>query len=62
MIIGGERTKLQAAHHELCYSRAFIVHANLLQTREMLFDAHGKAFWFSAAYHGVASTIFAHCR
>jgi hypothetical protein len=24
-IIGGERTKLQAAHFKLCYSRAFIV-------------------------------------
>ena len=43
-IIGGERTKLQAAHSKLCYSRAFIVRAYLLQTHEMLFDAHGQAF------------------
>ena len=43
-IIGGERTKLQAAHFKLCYSRAFIVRAYLLQTHEMLFDAHGQAF------------------
>ena len=43
-IIGGERTKLQVAHFKLCYSRAFIVRAYLLQTHEMLFDAHGQAF------------------
>jgi len=43
-IIGGERTKLQAAHSKLCYSRAFIVRAYLLQTHEMLFDAHSQAF------------------
>ena len=43
-IIGGERTKLQAAHSKLCYSRAFIVRAYPLQTHEMLFDAHGQAF------------------
>jgi transposase len=43
-IIGGERIKLQAAHSKLCYSRAFIVRAYLLQTHEMLFDAHGQEF------------------
>jgi hypothetical protein len=43
-IIGNERTKLQIAHTKLSYSRAFIVRAYLLQTHEMLFDAHKHAF------------------
>ncbi len=43
-IIGHERTKLQVAHTKLSYSRAFIVRAYLLQTHEMLFDAHNHAF------------------
>lgn len=43
-IIGGERTKLQVAHFKLSYSRAFLVRAYLLQTHEMLFDAHAHAF------------------
>ncbi len=43
-IIGGERIKLQVAHVKLSYSRAFIVRAYLLQTHEMLFDAHHQAF------------------
>jgi len=43
-IIGGVRTKLQVAHVKLSYSRAFIVRAYLLQTHEMLFDAHNHAF------------------
>ncbi|MBN13930.1 MAG: IS21 family transposase [Pelagibacterium sp.] len=43
-LIGGERIKLQAAHTKLCYSRAFVVRAYLLQTHEMLFDAHNHAF------------------
>jgi transposase len=43
-IIGNERTKLQVAHTKLSYSRAFIVRAYLLQTHEMLFDAHTHAF------------------
>lgn len=43
-IIGNERTKLQAAPNKLSYSRAFIVRAYLLQTHEMLFDAHNHAF------------------
>jgi len=28
------------AHIKLCYSRAFIIRAFLLQTHEVLFDAH----------------------
>jgi transposase len=43
-IIGGVRVKLQAAHFKLSYSRAFIIRAYLLQTHEMLFDAHNHAF------------------
>ncbi|QXX73780.1 hypothetical protein MHY1_p00180 (plasmid) [Methylovirgula sp. HY1] len=43
-IIGNERTKLQVAHTKLSYSRAFVVRAYLLQTHEMLFDAHNHAF------------------
>lgn len=43
-IVGGVRTKLQVAHFKLSHSRAFIVRAYLLQTHEMLFDAHNHAF------------------
>ena len=43
-VIRGVRVKLQVAHVKLCYSRAFVVRAYLLQTHEMLFDAHNHAF------------------
>ncbi|MEM9964146.1 MAG: IS21 family transposase [Asticcacaulis sp.] len=43
-ILDGVRTKLQVAHFKLSHSRAFIVKAYLLQTHEMLFDAHVEAF------------------
>ena len=43
-VIGGERTKLQVAHVKLSHSRAFLVRGYLLQTHEMLFDAHWHAF------------------
>jgi transposase len=39
-VIEGDRTKLQVAHFKLAHSRAFILRAYLLQTHEMLFDAH----------------------
>jgi len=42
--IGGETTKLQVAHIKLSHSRAFLLRAYLLQTHEMLFDAHRHAF------------------
>ena len=42
--IGGERTKLQVAQFKLSHSRAFLLRAYLLQTHEMLFDAHAHAF------------------
>lgn len=42
--IDGERIKLQVAHIKLSHSRAFLVRAYLLQTHEMLFDAHWHAF------------------
>ena len=40
MRIGSRVTKLQIAHFKPCHSRAFILRAYLLQTYEMLFDAH----------------------
>ncbi|HEY1089896.1 MAG TPA: IS21 family transposase, partial [Burkholderiaceae bacterium] len=43
-VIAGERTKLQVAHFKLSHSRAFYIRAYLLQTHEMLFDAHNHAF------------------
>ena len=43
-VIGGERTKLQVAHIKLAHSRVFLVRAYLLQTHEMLFDAHWHGF------------------
>jgi len=43
-VIDGVRTKLQVAHFKLSYSRAFFVRAYILQTHEMLFDAHNHAF------------------
>jgi transposase len=42
--IAGENTKLQVAHIKLSHSRAFLLRAYLLQTHEMLFDAHWHAF------------------
>jgi len=39
-VINGVNTKLQVAHFKLSYSRAFMLRAYLLQTHEMLFDAH----------------------
>ena len=48
--IGGERIKLQIAQFKLCHSRAFLLRAYLLQTHEMLFDAHQHAF---AVFGGV---------
>jgi transposase len=43
-VIAGIRTKLQVAHFKLSHSRAFYLRAYLLQTHEMLFDAHNHAF------------------
>lgn len=45
-VINGVNTKLQVAHFKLSYSRAFMLRAYLLQTHEMLFDAH---------YHGLSA-------
>lgn len=39
-VLAGVRTKLQVAHFKLSHSRAFYLRAYLLQTHEMLFDAH----------------------
>lgn len=38
--ISGSNTKLQIAHMKLCGSRAFMMRAYLMQSHEMLFDAH----------------------
>lgn len=43
-VIGGERIKLQVAHIKLSHSRAFLLRAYLLQSHEMLFDAHWHGF------------------
>lgn len=42
--INGQKIKLQVAHFKLAHSRAFFLRAYLLQTHEMLFDAHHYAF------------------
>ena len=42
--IAGERVKLQVVQFKLSHSRAFVLRAYLLQTHEMLFDAHAHAF------------------
>lgn len=42
--IGGEHVELLVAHIKLSHCRAFLVRAYLLQTHEMLFDAHWHAF------------------
>jgi transposase len=42
--IAGVNTKLQIAHFKLSNSRAFFLRAYLLQSHEMLFDAHYHAF------------------
>ncbi|WP_369981430.1 IS21 family transposase [Xanthomonas bundabergensis] len=48
--IGGEKVKLQVAQFKLSHSRAFVLRAYWLQTHEMLFDAHNRAF---AAFGGI---------
>lgn len=50
-IVGGERIKLQVAHFKLSHSRAFFIRAYLLQTHEMLFDAHYHAFRVCFGFH-----------
>jgi transposase len=55
-IIGGERIKLQVAHFKLSHSRAFFLRAYLLQTHEMLFDAHYHAFRVLGVCRVVEST------
>ncbi len=43
-VLAGARTKLQIAHFKLSHSRAFFLRAYLMQSHEMLFDAHYHAF------------------
>jgi hypothetical protein len=40
VVINAVSTRLQVAHFKLCYSRAFVFRAYLMQSHEMLFDAH----------------------
>jgi transposase len=49
-VLNRVRTKLQVAQFKLSHSRAFVLVAYPLQTHEMLFDAHNRAF---AALGGV---------
>jgi hypothetical protein len=56
-VIGGERTKLQVAHIKLAHSRAFLLRAYLLQSHEMLFDAHWHGFRVFGGVPAGGSTI-----
>lgn len=49
-VINGVNTKLLIAHFKLSHSRVFFLRAYLLQSHEMLFDAHYHAF---VAFGGV---------
>lgn len=49
-VIGGVRRRLEVAHAKLAASRAFLLVAYPMQSHEMLFDAHRRAF---AAFGGV---------
>lgn len=49
-VLNRVRTKLQVAQFKLSHSRAFVLVAYPLQTHEMLFDAHNRAF---AVFGGV---------
>ncbi|MHB1301841.1 MAG: IS21 family transposase [Burkholderiales bacterium] len=44
LMIGGMHRKIMAAHTKLCASRAFMLSAYPMQSHEMLFDAHTRAF------------------
>jgi len=50
LVIGGIRRRLEVAHIKLAHSRTFLLVAYPLQSHEMLFDAHARAF---AAFGGV---------
>lgn len=49
-VIGGLRRRLEVAHAKLAASRAFWLVAYPMQSHEMLFDAHARAF---AAFGGI---------
>lgn len=49
-VIGGVRKRLEVAHIKLTHSRVFWLVAYPMQSHEMLFDAHARAF---AAFGGV---------
>ena len=50
LMVGGIHRKIIAAHTKLCASRAFMLSGHPMQTHEMLFDAHTRAF---TAFEGV---------
>lgn len=45
-VINGEPRKIKVAHIRLCHSRKFFVVAYYREKREMVMDAHGRAFAF----------------
>ncbi len=45
-VINGEPRKIKVAHIRLCHSRKFFVTAYFRETREMVMDAHTRAFTF----------------
>jgi transposase len=45
-VINGETRKIKVAHIRLCHSRKFLVIAYYRETREMVMDAHARAFAF----------------
>jgi hypothetical protein len=52
--IAGQRTRLDVAHVKLACSRAFWLVAYPMQSHEMLFDAHTRAF---TAFGGVPAEL-----
>lgn len=56
VLIGGVTTTVKVAHMRLCHSRMFYVRAYPRESQEMVFDAHDRAFRFSAGLASAAST------
>jgi transposase len=44
VVLGGVTTMVKVAHIRLCHSRMFVVRAYPRDTREMVSDAHDRAF------------------
>jgi transposase len=56
VLLNGVTVTVKVAHVRLCHSRMFFVRAYPRETQEMVFDAHDRAFAFSRARVGAAST------